>query len=212
MKWQVVIFPFWLISIYLVALSPALLLAALTYRWNKGLLALLQDPELRTQAPAAQFRAGLWLFLRSMFRLSPPWYGILAFLILALIVHAYQPEKVSALHKLHWMALHLSVEVAAILAALSGTLVFAWRVKTPFKLLLVTTAWVLGLWILIWLITPGPLVEYSWKYTWGERNYTEVPVYPLVLPLYAIVIFLACVYRAGIKLNGWRYREHVGEH
>lgn len=212
MQWELLIFPFWLISVYVFVVSPGLLLAALTYQWNKGQLALLHNPELYALAPATPFRAGLWLLRRSMVRLSPPWYGILTLLILALIVHLCLPEKVGALHKLHWMALHLSMEVAAILSALSGTLVFVWRVKTPFKLLLLTAAWMLGLWILLWLITPGWLVEYTWKYTWGEQNYTQVPVYPLVLPLYAFVIFMACIYRAGIELNGWKHREHVGEH
>lgn len=201
MKWELVILPFWILAIYLTVLWPALLLAALTYRWNKGLLALVHNPEEHADAPDTPFRAGLWLFRKSIGRLSPPWYAVLAFLILVFVLHALHTDKVSTLHKLHWLGLHLSVEVAAILATFSGTMLFASRVKTPGELLWAGIFWVVGWWFVIWLLTPRDIVEAVHKYHWGERNFTSVPTYPLVLPVYAAVMFVVCIYRTGLNLG-----------
>jgi hypothetical protein len=204
MKWEYVIFPFWLIAIYLLVLWPAILLAVLTYRWNKGLLALVHNPEERADAPETPFRAGLWLFRKSTGRLSPPWYAVLAFLILVFILHALHADKVSTLHKLHWLGLHLSVEIAAILATFSGTMLLARRVKMPGKLLWLGIFWVVGWWFAVLLFTPNEILRATHRYYWGERNYTSVPLYLFALPVYATVMFVVCVYRAGLNLTHCR--------
>jgi hypothetical protein len=199
-KWELVLLPFWIIAVNLVVLSPAILLAVLTYRWNKGLLALVHNPEEHEDAPETPFRAGLWLFRKSIGRLSPPWYAILAFLVLALIVHALHHDEVSTLHKLHWLGLHLSVEIAAILATFSGTMLFARRVKNPGELLWVGIFWVVGWWFAVLLFTQNDILRAMHMYYGGERSYTSVPLNLFVLPVYAAVMFVVCLYRTGQNL------------
>ncbi len=202
MKWELLIIPFWLLALYLIVLSPALLLAVLTYRWNKGLLSLVHDPEVRMQAPEAPLLAGLRLFCKSMGRLSPPWYAVLAFLAAVFGLHVYLSDNNLGLQfRLHWLALHLAVEFSAILAVLSGTMLFARHVRTPSKLLWVGAIWIVGSWVAIWLCTPTEFFDATYEYHWGEGNRWRVPTYLLVLPVYAVVMFVLCVYRVGRNLG-----------
>lgn len=202
MKWELLIIPFWILALYLIVLSPALLLAALTYRWNKGLLSLVHDPEVRMQAPETPLLAGLWLFCKSMGRLSPPWYVVLAFLAAVFGLHAYLSDNNLGLQfRLHWLTLHLAVEFSAILAVLSGTMLFARHVETPGRLVWVGAIWITGWWIALWIFTPNEYFQAMHKYHWGERNFTSVPTYPLVLPVYAVVMFVLCLHRVGRNLG-----------
>lgn len=100
------------------------------------------------------------------------------------------------MYHLHWLALHLAVEIALILATLSGLFVMVAHIKEPLRITMATAAWVTGWWVALWLCTPPFLFDAAQRYDW-ERGYTHAPLFPLVLPAVAGLLFLWGLHRAG---------------